>query len=198
MQFGHILTLLRRPAFLGYALTSMFTFGCGMTYISASSFIYQNVIHTSSLLYGIGFAVNACGMVASGLISARMAGREVPPEWTVRRALPVLLTAATTFLLIAALPVPPGWLVVPLFVLMTAMGFITGNCAALALSVSRGQAGSGSAVLGGLNFLFGAAVSTVGGTAAGGTAVPVGAVLAGSAAGALLCFALARRVARAD
>ena len=54
-------------------------------------------------------------------------------------------------------------------------------------------AGAGSAVLGGLMFLIGGALSPLGGLAGDDTAVPMGIVMCSSAVLALACFVVARR-----
>jgi len=191
VRYRQTLRLLACPAFRGHALTSMFAFGAVMAYISSSSFVYQRVIGTSSLVYGVGFALNASGMIAGGLVSARLAGRGVPPARMVARALPVLAVAAFAALVVAV--TGPAWLLTgPFLVVLGAMGFVMGNTAALALAAARPIAGSASAVLGGLNFLFGGLASALGGLAGGGSAVPVCAVMAFSAACAGISFALTR------
>lgn len=164
---------LRGRAFVGYALTSIFAFASMMAYISASSFVYQRVIGASPTLYGIGFALTAAGMIAAGLTAARLSRRGLPPELAVRRAMHVLV-AGSLGVLVIALIAPPLLLTFAFFVVETAMGFIMGNTAALALAQAREAAGRASAIVGGGNFLLGAAVSSLGGLADNGTAVPLG------------------------
>lgn len=196
LRFGHVPVLLRRPAFIGYALTSMFAFGVVMAYISSSSFVYQRVIGTSGTLYGLGFAVNATGMIAGGLLSARAVRRGAEPASVISRALPVLAVCGLLVLLVAASPAPKACLAVPFLAMQVAMGFVMGNSAALAIGAAREIAGSASGVVGALNFLFGGAVSALGGLAESGTAVPVGIVMAASGLAACLAFALTHRAAR--
>lgn len=193
-RLGYIdlLTRFRRPAFLAYVLSQAFGFGTLMAYISSSSFVYQKVLGVSSAVYGLCFAANAVGLVAAGLISARLSRNRVHPARTVGIALPVLIVASLGVLAAAASP-KPGLLVVPLFVAVFSFGFVSGNSAALAMEHSRDAVGAGSAVLGGLMFLIGGALSPLGGLAGDDTAVPMGIVMVGSAIVAALCFAVARR-----
>lgn len=196
LSYRHLAGLLRRPVYLGYAATSVFTFGAMMTYISSSSFLYQSVLGWSPLAFGIGFGVNAAGMTTSGLLSARLARRGVPPERTVARALPVSVTACALVLLVAVAPVPSVLLVGPLFVVVCCAGFLSGNTAALALEQSRDVGGAGSALLGGAMFLFGGLVSPLGGLAGDDTAVPAGIVMVTSGCCAATALLLARRAVR--
>ncbi|AZG46758.1 multidrug effflux MFS transporter [Gordonia insulae] len=192
LRHHELLTRFRHPAFLAYVFTQAFAFGALMSYISSSSFVYQRVLGTSEVVYGLCFAVNALGMTVAGLIAARLSRRRVHPATTIRVALPVLLAASVGVLGAALSPVP--WLlVIPLFIGVTAVGFVMGNSAALAMEHSRDAAGAGSAVLGGLMFLVGGAVSPLGGLAGDDTAVPMACVMVCSAVMALGCFVMARR-----
>ena len=193
MSYADIGRVLRRPAFLAYVGTQAFTFGVLMGFVSSSSFLYQTVIGTSGLVYGIGFAINASAMLVTGVISARLARRKVHPGATVSRALPVLVIASVMVLVVALLPVTPWLIPVPVLVAFGAIGLITGNSAALAVAQARPIVGAGSATMGGLMFLVGGLVSPLGGIAGAGTAVPLGIVMTCSATLALISFTYARR-----
>ncbi|MFW0786200.1 multidrug effflux MFS transporter [Gordonia sp. CPCC 206044] len=188
---GDLAGRFRKPGFLAYVFTQAFAFGSLMSYISSSSFVYQRVLGTSSLVYGLCFAVNALGMTAAGLVAARLSRRHVHPAHTIRVALPVLLVASVC-VLGAVLSPMPVLLVVPLFVAVTSVGFVMGNSAALAMEHTRDAAGAGSAVLGGIMFLVGGVISPLGGLAGDDTAVPMACVMSISAVAAVGCFALAR------
>ncbi|MCD4534334.1 multidrug effflux MFS transporter [Nocardioides sp. cx-169] len=196
LSYGHLGALLRRPVYLGYASAAAFTFGMLMSFISTSSFVYQGVIGTSELVYGIGFAVNALGMMAGSLISVRLAGRRVPPANTVRAALAVATVGCATFLAVAALPLPAWLLLVPLFVVISSVGFVMGNSGALVMEQSRDYAGSGSAVMGAMMFLFGGLVSPIGGLWGDQTAVPVAVVMLVCGSAAFICIHLTHRARR--
>ncbi|WP_255771672.1 multidrug effflux MFS transporter [Pseudarthrobacter sulfonivorans] len=56
-------SVLSTPSFMAYALAFGFTFGTLFSYISASSFVVQNVLGYSALAYSVIFAVNAGGMI---------------------------------------------------------------------------------------------------------------------------------------
>ena len=189
---GALRSRFHKPAFLAYVCCQAATFGVLMTYVSSSSFVYQQVLGTSSDLYGIAFAVNAVGMTAAGVVSARLARRRFHPARTVRTAVPVLLGASVCVLAAAASPVP-ALLAVPLVLVPAAVGFVTGNTTALAMEHSKDAAGAGSAVLSAVMFLTGGVVSPLGGLGGDDTAIPMGLVMTICAALAIGCFALARR-----
>lgn len=190
--FGDLLGTFGRPAFLAYVLTQAFAFGALMAYISSSSFVYQRVLGASTVIYGLAFAVNALGMTAAGLVAARLSRRHVHPATTIGVAMPVLVVASAG-VLVAAVSPTKILLVVPLFIATTSVGFVMGNSAALAMEHTRDAAGAGSAILGGLMFLIGGALSPLGGLAGDDTAVPMGIVMCSSAVLALACFVVARR-----
>ncbi|MCC3275303.1 multidrug effflux MFS transporter [Arthrobacter sp. zg-Y20] len=188
---GGLASVLRRRRFVGYAVLFASTFGVLMGYISASPFIYQSLMGLSPAGYGVAFGINALGLVLAGFISARLA-RTVPPRRTVSIAVPVLLGASAVLLLLVLLDVPPLLLAVPIFLAASSVGFIMGNTTSLALAEAGFAAGSGSAVLGSGQFLFGAMVSPLTGIAGEDTALPLALVMCGSGLVALLALLATR------
>ncbi|WP_269439683.1 MFS transporter [Arthrobacter sp. zg-Y40] len=188
---GGLASVLRRRRFVGYAVLFASTFGVLMGYISASPFIYQSLMGLSPAGYGVAFGINALGLVLAGFISARLA-RTVPPRRTVSIAVPVLLGASAVLLLLVLLDVPPLLLAVPIFLAASSVGFIMGNTTSLALAEAGFAAGSGSAVLGSGQFLFGALVSPLTGIAGEDTALPLALVMCGSGLVALLALLATR------
>lgn len=146
------------------------SFAMLMAYISSSPFVYQNVVGLSAVGFGIAFGVNSVGLISAGWISARLVER-TEPRRIVRVAVSVQLSATATFLLLAVTGAPTWLLPVPIFVAVSTNGAIVGNSAALAMSQVREVAGTGSAVLGGTQFLLGASVSPLVGLGGDHTAV---------------------------
>ncbi len=131
-------------------------------------------------------------MMGGGLVSSRLSRRRVHPATTIKFSLPVLILASFGGVLGAAVSPVPVLLVVPLFVVATAIGFVFGNAAALAMEHTRDAAGAGSAVLGGIMFLVGGALSPLGGLAGDDTAVPMACIMIGSSILTAGCFAIGR------
>jgi DHA1 family bicyclomycin/chloramphenicol resistance-like MFS transporter len=200
LRYAYVGQLLARPGFVFYAVTTAFTFGILMAYVSSSSFVYQRVLGLPSWAYGLGFACNATGLLIGGVVSVRLAHRKVHPARVVSVAIPVALAASVAILVIvlaAQASVLPAWLlVVPLWFAVTAVGFTQGNATALALEQSRGIGGAGSAVVGGLMFLIGGLLTPLGGLAGDDTALPFAIVMASSGTLALVAFTVARRYVR--
>ena len=182
------LGLARDRVFAGYALTIFFAYASLFGYISASSFVLQDLYGLSATAFSLVFALNAAGMVAFGLLNARMVRR-----YPVRRLLLIGLAGSSVAALVLLVAVAqPGWgliaFLVPLFLVVASRGLISAN--ATVLGVERAPAaGSASAVLGACMFTGGILVSPIL-AIDGSSAVPMGAVVAGGAIAALLATVL--------
>ncbi|MBP3035507.1 multidrug effflux MFS transporter [Arthrobacter sp. zg-ZUI100] len=184
--------VLRNRKFTGYVVLFASSFGVLMAYISASPFVYQNLMGLSASMYGLAFGINAMGLVGAGFISARLAHR-VPPRKTVTVAVSVLLAMSLAILALVALSSPPLLLAVPIFCAASSIGFIMGNTTSLALAEAGQAAGSGSAALGSAQFFMGAVVSPLTGLAGGGSALPLALVMTVCALLAVAALAATRR-----
>ncbi|WP_417219418.1 multidrug effflux MFS transporter [Arthrobacter sp.] len=185
--FGGLGEAIGHRRFVGYIVLFGASFGMLMGYISASPFIYQGVLGFTPTVFALLFGANALGMMACGLISARIA-THIPLRRTVTAAVSVLICTGAAFTL-CAVSGAPGWTLVALvFATTCSIGFVMGNTTSLALAEVRHVSGSGSAWLGGAQFTLGAIVSPLGGLGGGHSALPLGLVLLGCsllAAGAL-------------
>jgi MFS transporter, DHA1 family, multidrug resistance protein len=153
-------------------------FAAFFAYISASSFVYQSVLGFSAQVFGLLFALNGLGLLATNVVNARLV-RSVPLERLMRTGLATMasagvLTAASAILGLGA------WAVLPLmFVVVCSVGLIMSNSLALSMALESQRAGSAAALFGAAQFLVGAAVAPVVGVA-GASAVPMGIVMAAS------------------
>lgn len=194
---GGFAQLFAQPRYLGYAALFATSFAAMMSYIPASPFVYQVVMGLPPIAYGALFGLNAAGLIIAGYISSRLV-RRVPAERIVGIAAPLLLVFCALILVLALAPGPRWVLAVPIWCAVTSVGFIMGNSSALALDAVRHVSGSGSALLGAAQFVFGAIVSPLTGLAGEDTAVPMGVVMTIAAAlAAALSLALRRRHAAA-
>jgi DHA1 family bicyclomycin/chloramphenicol resistance-like MFS transporter len=193
LDYRDLARVVARPAYLTYAVTLGLVVGSVMTYVASASFVYQDVLGFPPLLFGLSFTLNALGMVAAGLVSARRAGRQHHPARTAGLALPA---AAACCLLVVALAASP-W---PVLVVVPILGnaffanLVMGNCMGLAMQQARGLPGAGSAMLGLFMFGISALVTPVVGLLGGvGSAVPMGLVMSGATLLAAGVFAVGRR-----
>ncbi|MFD2418530.1 multidrug effflux MFS transporter [Amycolatopsis pigmentata] len=184
--------LLADRSFLGYALSAALVFAALFTYISASSFVLQEVYGLSPQEFSFVFGANGLGIVFAGQLNARLVGR-----FAERRLLAASLIMAMLgglgVLLAAVFALPLPALLVPLLFLVSSMGMVTPNASSLAMAEQPHRAGSASALLGVLQFLIGGLATPLVGIGGESTAVPMGVVMAGFATTALILFATMTR-----
>ena len=185
--------LLHDRIFLGYALTNGFAFGTLFAYIAGSPFVIQDLYGQSPQVFGGVFALNAVGLVVCGQINGVLVGR-VAPVRLLGFGVTVLIAAGLA--LVAVVLVGGTGLagILPcLFAVVASLGFVFPNATALALTEYPHVAGSASALLGVLQFLFGAAVAPLAGAAGSDSAVPMAMMIATLGAGSVGALALSRR-----
>ncbi|MFB8373848.1 multidrug effflux MFS transporter [Paenibacillus taichungensis] len=175
--------------FMGYALTQGFVSAGMFAYISGSPFVLQKIYGISPQMFSVCFAVNGMGIILASQIAGRLAGKVSET----RLLIAGLLTAALggTSLLIAILA--GGNLIsvlIPLFLVVSSVGLVNTASFALAMANQEKSAGSASALIGVMTFLFGGIVAPLVGLGGEGTAVPMGIVIACADLGALLIYFL--------
>jgi DHA1 family bicyclomycin/chloramphenicol resistance-like MFS transporter len=185
-------SLLSDRRFSGYLLTGGFTFAALFGYLSASSFVIQDIHGASPQTYSLLFGLNSIGLVACGQLNGKFLIGRVGMDAILATGLGIIALAACALLLMASgalgraglVPVSAG-----LFVLVSALGLVLSNATALALTRAPHAAGTAAALLGTFSSLVGAVASPLVGIAGEHTAVPMalvqltGVLLAGA------CFA---------
>ncbi len=153
-----IRSALTRPRYLGFTLVFSLAFATLFAYISGSPFVLQDTLGLSSGMFAIAFGTNAVGLITANVLNGLLAGRVRPQRVLATSTIALaLLTAALLGIVLAGLPLWPTLAV--LFLAVTSIGFIAGNAAALASGEVRDLAGTGSALMGALQFGLGALVS---------------------------------------
>lgn len=188
-EHGSTMKALRTRAFLGYALTFALTFAVLMAYISASPFLYQNMIGLSASWYGVAFGANALALTAVSALSARLVAN-FSLRGMVATGLTLILTSTITFGLLVLTSVPALWLAVPVFVAVASIGLVFGNATGLAMGAVPSSAGGASAILGALQFGMAALVSPLVSINGEYTAGPLAVVMLASAGLATVAFLL--------
>ncbi|WP_211257650.1 hypothetical protein [Lentzea albidocapillata] len=146
--------VLRQRRYIGYVLVSGAAMGAVFAYVATSAFVLQSMNGMSPVVYSADFAANAAGMTAAALIAARLAGV-------------AMLAGALwwdTPLLLA---------IVCFAVLMTAQGLIGPNGGALASAEVPEHPGTGSAVLGFVQWIAAGVIAPIAGLGGEHTAVPM-------------------------
>ncbi|GGO65621.1 Bcr/CflA family drug resistance efflux transporter [Microbacterium nanhaiense] len=183
--------LLRR-GYVGHVLAFGFGMAIMMAYISASPFVYQDMIGLSAPQYGLAFAVNAIGLVGATAISSRLTKRYSIRTLTAA-GLMISLLAVLAILVLTLAGAAAVWLMVPLFLAIAPLGLVFGNATALALSaVPPAATGAASAFLGLLQFVLAGVVAALVGVGGEATTLPLALTMLGAAVVALVGLAIGR------
>lgn len=187
--------LLADRSFTGYALAGALMFAGLFAYISASSFVLQNVYALSPQEFSLVFGGNGVGIVLAGQLNGWLVSRF---RERVLLAAGLIASAAGGLGVLAAavfaLPLPA--LLVPLLVLVASIGMVMPNASSLALAEHPSTAGAASALLGVLQFAVGGFATPLVGVGGQITATSMGTVMACFAVAALVIFLVMTRPAR--
>jgi MFS transporter, DHA1 family, multidrug resistance protein len=187
--------LLRDRYFLAYSFVLGLAFASMFGYIAGSSFVLQDVYGISPQLYGVVFGVNALGLVVCSQLNRALVGRVAPGHLLLAGVAAQAGSGAVLLGIVLAGGVGLAGVLPCLFVTVAALGLVMPNATALALTDYPHLAGSASALLGTMQFLFGAATAPLVGIAGTKSAVPMGLMIGLFGLGGLAAAAAARRTA---
>lgn len=178
-------SLVRDWSFFGLALLGGFYMAAMFTYISASTFVFQEQFGLSAQQYAIIFGAGAVSVTIGSQVNGALVGR-VTPEQILRVIVPVGMVLSAGLLAAtlsgAGLPV----LVALIVLTLGTAGFVMPSVPAVALERNAHRAGSAAALLGAMQFGVGAGIAPLTGLIGGD--VTMAAVMFGviSVAGLLL------------
>ena len=186
--------LSRDSTFMGLAISAALLYSAFFAYLTASSFVFQDLYGASPAQFSVLFSINAVGMLLASQLNHLLLGRSSPRALLAAGLIAAVLAglAALGVTLVGGLGIVA--LAAPLFLLVASLGFSTPNATALALSLHPEAAGSASAYFG--TFRIGLSALATPLVAIGGltSAVPLAVVITVSSAGALAVFVgIARR-----
>lgn len=183
-------SVLKDRTFLAYSSVGGLAFAGMFAYIAGAPFVLQSIYGMSPQGFGITFGINALGLIGASQITGKLVHRFGPRRMMLSGI--AVLAAGGTILLTAVLAgAGLPFILVGLFLVVSAQGLIAPNTAALALANHGRTAGSASALLGTLRFTFGALTAPMVGLAGEQTALPMALVIATCGLGAL---ALSRKI----
>lgn len=166
--------------FVGVAIIGGMTFAGLFSYLSASSFLFQEVYGLSAQQFGLLFAINSLGVVAGVQVSARLA-RRVGPQWILACSTALMLIASLTIVLLDSLHVGLFGVLIPLWFYIAACGFAFPLVQVLGLIHHAKEAGTAASVLGAANMGLAGLISPIVGLFGIHTAVPMASVMAATA-----------------
>ncbi len=173
--------------FVGVAIIGGMSFSGLFAYLSSSSFLFQEVYGLNAQEFGLLFAINSLGIVAGVQVSSRLA-RRVGPQWILACSTAILLVSSLTIVLLDALGVGLLGILIPLWFFIAACGFGFPLVQVLGLVNHAREAATAASVLGAVNFGLAGLISPIVGLFGIQNAVPMGTVMAATAAVSVLAL----------
>ncbi|WP_431803085.1 multidrug effflux MFS transporter [Microbacterium sp. bgisy203] len=137
--------------FIGVLIIGGMTFSGLFSYLSSSSFLFQEGYGFNAQQYGILFAVNSLGVVLGVQTASRLAAR-FGPQWVLAFSTSALVLASASIIVIDQLGLGLWPTMVALFLFMTACGFTFPCVQVLALDRHGKAAGTAASIIGACNF----------------------------------------------
>ena len=184
--------LLGDRTFMGYALMQGLVSGAMFSYISGSSFVFQEYYDVSPQGYSLIFGMNAAGIILASQITGRLAGH-VRETKMLRFGLVFATLGSLSLLTVFLLDADISFVLVSMFLVVATVGVVNPTCTSLAMQSQGKSAGSASALLGLLQFTFGGVIAPLVGIAGSENVLPLGIVIAACEIAALTCFILVSR-----
>ena len=127
-------TVATSRTFVANALACGLGFGAIFAYVSGSSFVMEDVYHLSPQLFGLVFAFNACGLVATGQVNARIVGRFGSARLLTFGLVALASGGVAALVVVASGGLGLAALIACLFVTVSCNGLVGPNAMALALN----------------------------------------------------------------
>lgn len=170
--FTIIKSLIKDKIFISYTLVQGLIIGAMFCYISASSFVLQNMFHLSAQEFSIVFAINGLGIVVMSQITGKLSYK-LGEKLLLKLGIFIAALASTALFISLFLPKHLLTVVIPLFFIVSMVGVVNTSAFSLAMQNQKKWAGSASAILGlGMN-LIGGLLSPLVGIAGSYTYVPM-------------------------
>ncbi len=144
-------SVLKDRVFLGVLIVGGMTFSGLFSYLSASSFLFQESYGFDPQQYGLLFAVNSLGLVLGVQTASRLAAR-FGPQWVLVGSTIGLFVSATTIVVADQLGAGLWGTMIPLFFFLMSCGFTFPCVQVLALDRHGRAAGTAASILGAVNF----------------------------------------------
>lgn len=178
--------VLGHRSYVGYLVVAGSAMGALFAYVATSAFVLQSMNGLSPIAYSVDFAANAAGMTLAALVAARLAGRVATRRVILAGQIAALVAGAA--MLIGALwfDTPLIVAIVCFFLLMSAQGLIGPNGGALASAAVPEHPGTGSAVLGFVQWVAAGVIAPIAGLGGEHTAVPMAILMIAGAAASMI------------
>ncbi len=171
-SFAKFPILLKNRYFLGHCLVQCFVFGAFFSYLAGSSFVFQNIFQVSPQMFSLIFGGIGAGLLLSGALPARLAGRVADVKML---HISLLVPLIGSVLLLLAFSAGMGMAVIlpVLFLTIVPLSVLGAASFSLALSRQGKNAGSASALIGFFSMILGGCMMPLVGIAGENTAIPM-------------------------
>ncbi len=188
--------VLKSGAYRAYVALLALSYGGLFAFISASSFVMQDVYGLNEIMFGIAFAICSVSFVLGTLIGTRIVTRR-GFDGTIRVGVALLAIGGVGQWMGAfLLPTQIVALVIPEMIYFTGIGLVLPQAMAAAMAPFPERAGAASSVAGFIQMVCASAAGAAVGTFVGGSAMPLVTASALSGLGALAIFILTKRLRR--
>jgi DHA1 family bicyclomycin/chloramphenicol resistance-like MFS transporter len=182
--------LITKRDFIVPTLAGSIDFACLFAFISGSPFVYMELHHVSARDYGWLIGVNALSLIVAAPLN-RFLVAHFSPQTVLSAALVNLALLSVVLVALA------GWASLPILMLLLWICFVNlplvvANAVAITMAASGNHRGSGSGILGLLQFGIGSAVSVLVGLLHNGTVYPMVGTISFCAVAAALVWGAGR------
>lgn len=184
---GNFSELIKDRKFIGYALTQSFITSGIFAYVSGTPFVYQTIYGVSPQVFSILFGANGIGIMIGTIFIGKFADL-IPETRFLKIGLLMSITASFSLFIVVLFHGPLFAVVISIFVFISSIGIISTSSFSLAIQDQGHIAGSASALLGLLPFIFGAISAPLVGIAGETTAIPMGAIMFSASLLAILSY----------
>lgn len=182
------------PRFYAYALTGAIAYGGLAAYVSGSPDVFMQVFGVNEKQFGWIFAIVALGIISASQVN-NIALRKYSSERIIQVALTCQSVIGITLAALAFFGVAELYSTIMLiFLFLACQGFVFPNASALSLASFGHNAGTASALMGGVQMAIGAGASALVSLLQNRTALPMSGVMAVCSLGALAVFMLGRKI----
>jgi DHA1 family bicyclomycin/chloramphenicol resistance-like MFS transporter len=169
--------ILRDRHYMGYALAAASAQAGMFAYVTGSSFVFIDLYGVSAENFGWIFGANALGLIFFSQVNGRLLLR-FGYEQILRKSL-IAIAVFSVMLGLSGLLGGGFWaIMIPLFLSIATMGMVSPNSSAGAMATQKQSAGSGSALLGTLQFTAAASASGLVSKLHNGTVMPMVGIMA--------------------
>lgn len=187
-------SVITHPQFYTYALTAAISAASIYAYIGGSPHVFMELFHVNEKQYGWIFA-----LIAMGLIGASQLNTVLLKNYTSEQIIKMALRCQSIIGAVMVLMIIFGWgdlfvIIFFIFIFLCCQGFVFPNASALSLASFAHNAGSASALLGGIQMGIGAGTSALVSLLQNNTALPMTGIMACCAITALSVFSLGRKI----